>query len=145
MVELLVVVAIVGIAAGGSALVVPRIDGSVRLETALHLLAADLRQARTLAVASARHVRLVLRVGGTSYVRQSAQGHAYELDRTRYLPAGVAIAGVGSEGTLTFSPLGNAENATIVLEHRTGVQRAVVVNQRGRIRIGTHVSAGRAR
>ena len=135
MVELLVVVAIVGVVASGSVVVVPRIDGAVRLETALHLLAADLRQARMLAVASARRVRLVLQEKENSYVRQSSQGNVYEIDQTRRLPAGVVIATVGSEGTLTFSPLGHAENATILLEHRTGIQRALVLNQRGRIRI----------
>ena len=135
MVELLVVVAIVGIAAGGSVLRLPRVVEAVRLETALHQLGADLGQARTLAVASARHVRLVLREGGTSYARQSAAAGAFQLDRTRRLPAGIRIALVGSGGTLTFSPLGDAENATIVLESRAGTRRALVINQRGRVRV----------
>ncbi len=136
MVELLVVMGLAGIVAGGSVLIAPRIDGAIRLETAVHLLAADLRQARTLAVASARRIRLVLREGGVGYVRQASEGSAYLIDQTRLLPVGVAIARVGSGGTLTFSPLGNGENATIVLEHRSGIQRALVINQRGRIRIG---------
>lgn len=135
MVEVLVVVAIVAIVAGTSVLILPRVQGAVRLETALHLLASDLRQARTLAVASARRVRLLLREGGTTYVRQSAEADAHAIDRTRQLPAGITIARVGSEGTLTFSPLGTAENATIVLENGSGTRRALIVNQRGRVSV----------
>jgi type II secretion system protein H len=133
--ELLVVLAIVAIVAGGAALVAPRLDAALRLDTALHQLAADLRGARTLAVASASSVRLVLTPGGRAYRRERDDGDGYATERTRWLPRGIAVAAVGSEGTLTFSPYGDAENATVVLADRRGVRRALILNQRGRVSI----------
>jgi len=51
------------------------------------------------------------------------------------LPATVAYAAVPARQRVSFGGLGNAENATITLAAGRR-QRSVVVNQRGRVRVG---------
>lgn len=136
MLELVVVMAIVVVVAAGSALVWPRIEAALALETGLHQLASELRVARALAVASAGRVRIVLRAGDGRYRRERANDGGFETDRRGDLPRGIAVAAVGSGGDLTFSGRGDGENATVVLADRRGVRRTLVLNQRGRMTIG---------
>ena len=134
--ELLVAIAIAAIVAGGGVLVWPRFGAALRLEVALHQLAADLRQAQTLASATAGRVRLVFARGGTTYVRERADdAGTYRADETYRLPPGITVADVNSGGDLIFSARGQAENGTVVLGDGRGVRRSLRINQRGRITV----------
>jgi type II secretory pathway pseudopilin PulG len=135
--ELLLTLAILAITTASAVLVWPRIEGAMRLEASLQQLAADLREARALAVASSRRVRLLLASGAARYVRECADDDGrYQADRTRTLPRGITVAAVNSGGDLVFSARGDAENATVILTDRRGVRRTLVLNQRGRITLG---------
>jgi prepilin-type N-terminal cleavage/methylation domain-containing protein len=133
--ELVVVMAIAAVVAGGAMLVWPRVEGALALEAGLQQLASELRVARALAVASAGRVRVVLRGGERRYRRERAEDGGFEIDRVGDLPRGILVAAVGSGGDLTFSGRGDGENATVVLADRRGVRRSLVLNQRGRMTI----------
>ncbi len=134
--ELVVTLGVVGIMTGTAALVWPRVDAAMQLDSGLHQVAADLQAARTLAVASARRVRMVFTAGADRYWREQADDRgAYHRDLDRPLPRGIRVVAVNSGGSFVFSPRGQAENGTITLADRRGTARALRLNQRGRITI----------
>ena len=136
--ELLATLAILSVLAGGAILVWPRVDAALQLDAGLHQLAADLQTARSLAIASASRVRLVFQSGTDTYRRERADDDdIYRTEAWRVLPRGITVADVNSGGDLAFSPRGQAENGTVVLADGRGVQRALRLNQRGRITILT--------
>ena len=134
--ELLAVLAILGIVAAGGALVWPRLDAALRLEAGIHQLAADLHDARVLAIASAARYRLTFVRGATGYRLEHADDDGtFRLTARRFLPGGLRIADVNSGGDLVFSARGNAENGTVVLVDRRGLHASLRLNQRGRVTI----------
>jgi prepilin-type N-terminal cleavage/methylation domain-containing protein len=134
--ELLATLAVLGIVAAGGALVWPRLDAALRLEAGVHQVAADLHDARGLAVASAARARLSFTPGATSYRLERADDDGgYRLAALRMLPRGIRIDGVNSGGDLGFSARGHAENGTVVLADRRGVRASLRLNQRGRVTI----------
>ena len=134
--ELLATLAILGIVAGGSTLVWPRIEAALRLEAGVHQLAADLHDTRVFAIASASRARLTFTRGGTSYRLEHADDDgSFRLATQRVLPRGVRVDAVNSGGDLVFSTRGTAENGTVVLADRRGVRASLRLNQRGRVTI----------
>jgi prepilin-type N-terminal cleavage/methylation domain-containing protein len=135
-IELLVALAILAIFAGAAALAWPRLEAALRLDAATHQLAADLHDARVLAIASAARVRLVFTPGAARYrLERADDAGTFALAAMRVLPRGIAIADANSGGDLVFSARGNAENGTIVLVDRRGLHASVRLNQRGRVTI----------
>ncbi len=136
LIELIVALTLVGAVAAGGALAWPRIEAALRLEAAVRQVAADLHEARILAIASAARVRLVFFRGGATYRVESADDDgAYHLTARRALPRGIRVDDVNSGGDLVFSPRGNAENGTVVLADRRGVHASLRLNQRGRVSV----------
>jgi prepilin-type N-terminal cleavage/methylation domain-containing protein len=134
--ELLVALALVSVVLGTAALAWPRFDAAMQLDSGLHQIAADLHAAQTLAIASASRVRLVFVAGSDVYRRERVDDDGtYRQDLTRRLPSGIQVVTVNSGGDLVFSARGQGENGTVTLVDRRGTQRAVRLNQRGRITI----------
>ena len=136
MIELVVVLAVLAIVASGAAIIGPRIAAALRLEAGIHQLAADLHDARIVAVAAQARTRLAFVRGRTSYrIERADDADAFHLTLARPLPEGVAVADVNSGGDLVFSARGNAENGTVVLADRRGVHASLRLNQRGRVSV----------
>lgn len=134
--ELLVTLAVLGGVAAGAVLVWPRIDAGLRLEAAVRQLAADLHDARGLAVASAARTRVVLAAGATAYdVERADDDGAFQRRARRALPRGIRVAAVNSGGDLVFTARGNAENGTVTLADGRGARKSLRLNQRGRVTV----------
>lgn len=134
--ELLMVLAVLGIVAGVASLAWPRFEAALRLDAAMHQLAADLHDARVVAVASAARARLTFTRGAARYrVERADDAGAWHLTAERALPRGIRIADVNSGGDLAFSARGNGENGTVVLVDRRGLHASLRLNQRGRVTI----------
>ena len=132
--ELIVTLGITSVLLGTAVLAWPRLDAAMQLDSGLHQIAADLHAAQTLAIASARRVRLVFAAGSTRYRREHADDRGdYHPDLDRVLPRGIRVVDVNSGGDLVFSARGQAENGTVTLGDRRGTQRGLRINQRGRI------------
>jgi len=133
--ELLVVLAIVALAA---ALVVPNIPsviGATRLTTAAQVTGAFLREARALAIVEGVAVDFEIdpRSGAYRFAdRAKSINPGVALVLTTMLPAGRAP---GSPGVVRFYPDGGASGAVIRLE-RGGTLRVVAVDPlTGRVRV----------
>jgi prepilin-type N-terminal cleavage/methylation domain-containing protein len=136
LIELLVAVAVVAIVVARGALAWPEIEAGLRLEAAVHQIAADLHDARGLAVASAARTRLVFAAGATRYrVEHADDEGAFVPKARRDLPRGVRIGDVNSGGDLVFTARGNAENGTVTLVDRRGARKSLRLNQRGRVTV----------
>jgi type II secretion system protein H len=134
--ELCVVVGVLGVIASMAALVWPRFEAALRLDAAAHQLAADLHDARVVAVASAARARLTFVRGAARYrVERADDDGAWHPSAVRELPRGVRIADINSGGDLVFSARGNAENGTVVLVDGRGVRATLRLNQRGRVTV----------
>ena len=126
-VEVVCALAIAGIAL---ATIAPRVGAmreALQLREACVRLQAAIVRGRVGALAQDRAWEL--RVTGASTYRLGPVAGPSAVEE---LPAGVSFAGTTSGGSVRFSPLGMAENAT--LELRLGAStRRVVVNQRGKV------------
>lgn len=136
LVELVATIGVAALVAGGGALAWARLEPVFRLDAATHQLAADLHDARVLAVAAAARTRLVFTRGAPSYrVERADDAGAFRLVALRALPRGVRVADANSGGDLVFTARGNAENGTVVLVDRRGLHASLRMNQRGRVTI----------
>jgi len=134
--ELAIALALIAVAAGTAALVWSRIAAALRLEAGIHQLAADLHDARVVAVASASRTRLAFVRGQTSYrIERADDDGTFHLAMRRPLPRGLRVDDANSGGDLVFSARGNAENGTVVLVDERGVRASLRLNQRGRVTI----------
>lgn len=134
--ELLVTLTVLGVVAAGGTLAWPRLEAALRLEAGLRQVAADLHDARVLAVASAARVRLIFTPGSASYRLEHADDDGrYRVTAQRTLPRGIRVDDVNSGGDLVFSARGGGENGTVVLIDRRGVHATLRLNQRGRVTV----------
>lgn len=134
LVELAVTLAVASILVAAGVLAWSRVDAALQLDSGLHQVAADLQAARTLAVASARRVRVVFTAGTERYWREQEDDRGvYHRDLDRPLPHGIRVLAVNSGGIFAFSARGQAENGTITLADQRGTARALRLNQRGRV------------
>ena len=134
--ELMTVLAVLGIVASVAALAWPRFEAAVRLDAAAHQLAADLHDARVVAIASAARARLTFIRGDVRYrVERADDDGSWRPSAVRDLPRGIRIADVNSGGDLVFSARGNAENGTVVLVDGRGLHATLRLNQRGRVTV----------
>jgi Tfp pilus assembly protein FimT len=114
------------VVSGIGAVQLPELVTAVRLAGAARTLATTLRLARAQAIAGDAAVE----------VRFDARGSydAPAFTVPTVLPVGVRFAALPARRRILFGPLGSAENGTVTLAATAG-QRAVVVNQRGRVRV----------
>jgi len=116
LVELLVTLAIVALAAAGMAAFWPQRGGQVALQTAAQTLAAELRQARGQAIAQNRTVVIDI---------DAAQ---------RRLPRGVTIAD-GSATAIAFRGDGTTAGGDIALQARARQARVRVARLSGQVEV----------
>ena len=136
LVELVATVGVTALVAAGATLGWAELEPVFRLDAATHQLAADLHDARVLAIAAATRMRLVFTRGAASYrVERADDAGAFRTTAVRWLPRGVRVADANSGGDLVFSARGNAENGTVVLVDRRGLRASLRLNQRGRVTI----------
>ena len=110
-----------------------------RLATAARQLVLELKVIRMQAVSENSDHRLRLAVPGSSYLRErrNASG-TYVIDGpATELPRGVEVVDCTAKGTaITFRPLGQASTfGTIRLRNEDGLERSVVVDIAGRLRV----------
>ena len=136
LIELLATIGVVALVAGGAALGWAELEPVFRLDAAAHQLAADLHDARVLAIAAATRTRLVFTRDAAFYrVERADDAGAFAAIAVRALPRGIRVADANSGGDLVFSPRGTAENGTVVLADGRGVQASLRLNQRGRVTV----------
>jgi prepilin-type N-terminal cleavage/methylation domain-containing protein len=134
--ELITTLGVLGVVLAAGALAWPSFEAALRLDAASQQLAADLHDARVLAIASAARARLVFVRGAASYrLERADDAGAFALAAERELPRGVRVADANSGGDLVFSARGIAENGTVVLVDRRGLHATVRLNQRGRVTV----------
>lgn len=136
LVELMVVVAIIGVAAGAVVLSMPGGDGGVR--RAAETLAARATIARDMAIVDGRATALVIGDGGYAFAQRSG-GAMRPVDqrglRSATLPAGMrAMLGNRSAGEVRFDPTGLAEPATVTLTGG-GMSATVRIDGDGSVRV----------
>ena len=135
LVELLAVLAILGLASGAVMLALPEPDGGVRMEAAR--LAARAQAAQERAVMDNRPVALVLRAA--SYGFEWRRGGEWQPVGQKPLlerqwDEGTQVASEGAERRIVFDSTGFAEPARIRLR-RGEVEAVVAVADGGRVRV----------
>lgn len=136
LVELMVVVAIIGMAAGAVVLSMPEGGGEVR--RAAETLAARTAIARDLAIVDGRATALVVSGRGYTFAQRSG-GVMQPLEQRGLqqaaLPEGVrAMLGNRSTGEVRFDPTGLADPATIILSG-SGRSAMVRINADGSVNV----------
>jgi type II secretory pathway pseudopilin PulG len=127
--EVICGLAIAGIAVATIAPRVGAMRAALQLRAACVQLQSAIVRARIGALSQDQPWELRV-LGATSYLVGPVAG----LGGTEILPPGVAFSHTTSGGTVRFSPLGIAENATFDLTIGAST-RQVVVNQRGKVDI----------
>lgn len=153
LIELLVVLAMIGILSSIVWVRLSKLEPRYRVESAARRFAVELQKVRSRAIAEGRCFRVVLNAGGNSYSLESKPGNAvcgtasYAADTdagSRKLDDGNALTiDNGSGGTPVnpiFNPRGTAEATggnypTIRFANRIGDARLVLVNQVGRVTV----------
>ena len=147
--ELLLVVAMLGILGSIVSLQLAPLLSSVRLDSGARQVASDLQAVRMKAIAQNRRFRVTFRPSTKDYVVDVEAASAWQRhnlhshdpgvadDALIALPAGVGITAVNSGGDVIFVPRGHVDGGiTITLRAATGGDaKRVVVNLAGRVRI----------
>ncbi len=133
LVELLVVLGLAGILAGGAVPGIRRISREWELWGCAHMLENSLQWARMHAISANDSLALIIDEDGRRFYWTDPEGRRYE-NSVRTLPAGVRIAS-SPRRPLRFYQHGNAVPAgTFVVQGAAGSYR-VIVNVAGRIRM----------
>ena len=136
--ELLVAVALVSVAAGIGAINHHAVRPHLLLGMAARQVVMELKVARMHAVARNANHRVVFPSGGSNYQRQRKQGSSYIDDGAPVpLPAGVVISGCNAVGSaIGFRPRGNAATfGTVTLQNAGGEVLRVIVDIAGAVRV----------
>jgi type II secretory pathway pseudopilin PulG len=135
---LLEAVVVLGLAAVLSATVAPSISvmmGGLELRAAAVQLASALVRARVAALGEGRPWRVRVSDSRSSFEVGPLDGPLV----AESLPGNVRFSRATSGGEVLLAPTGWAENATFTLE-RSGREREVVLNQRGRVTLRAEVA-----
>jgi prepilin-type N-terminal cleavage/methylation domain-containing protein len=137
--ELLVTLTVSAALIGISLPNLSRMMSGWRLSTAARQIVLELKVIRMQAVSENSDHRLLLTVPGSSYLRErkNAAG-TYDADGpSTGLPRGVEVVECTAKGAaITFRPLGQASTfGTIRLRNEDGLERSVVVDIAGRLRV----------
>jgi len=131
--EVLGVLALSSVLMGLAALGLVELARTARLAGAVRTTASTLRlaRARALAGGASIEVRFDTAAPATIETRPTGGGPI----EIRALPPGIVVAGTPARGRVLFGALGTAENGTVTLTAGPRARR-VIVNQRGRVRVG---------
>lgn len=133
LVEIIVVLGLLGIMAGGAAPGIHRINQEWALWGSAHLLETSLLWARNHAIAANDSLILMIDQDGRRFYWLDPGGTRYETS-VRYFPAGVRVV-QSPRRPLRFYQHGNAVPAgTFVIQGEAGTYR-VVVSVAGRVRV----------
>ncbi|MGD0309116.1 MAG: GspH/FimT family pseudopilin [Acidobacteriota bacterium] len=133
LIELLVVLGLAGIAAGGAVPGVHRIQQEWALWTGTHMLESSLLWARTHAISANDSLLLIVDHDGRGFCWKDPDGTRYDIS-VRSLPIGVCIV-QSPKHPLRFYQHGNTAPAgTFVLQNEAGRYR-VIVSVLGRVRV----------
>ena len=147
--ELLIVIALLGILGSLASLQVAPLLSHARLARGARQVATDLQAAKMKAIAQNRSFRVTFRPDTSDYVvdrdedgawqRHALDSHSAEpaADALVALPSSVSITAVNSGGDVIFVPRGYADaGITITLGTTAGVEhKRIIVNLAGRVRI----------
>ncbi len=127
-IELLVVLAVLGILFGLGAMMFSRLNERTILESATTELSQTVMQARNRALESGDRHRVIVS-GATQYAMQVEASGSWSTERTIDLPNGVSFSGTGNGSTLTFDTRGFADfNPTgLVFQLSDGKQTLAIV------------------
>lgn len=147
--ELLVVIALLGILAGIAAFTLGPWMGRMTLNNGVRQVVTDLQLVRMQAIARNRRLRVTFTPGDNAYLVERRRGsrwrahrlhtHANEADENGRiaLPDSVVIAAANSRGDVIFVPRGHVDGGmTLTLASGDGsLTRRIVVNLAGRVRV----------
>jgi len=130
--ELLAAIAVLSVLAGLTTLRAARLMSSIHLPLDARRLAADLSLARATAVL--RNTRATITFTHHAYTVRYDRGAP---EKTRgVLHRDVGIVAIPRAGALSCYASGRCDNGTVVLASNAGERRSVVLNMRGRVRMG---------
>jgi len=133
LIELLVVLGLAGIAAGGAVPGIHRIQQEWALWTGAHMVESSLLWARAHAISANDSLLLIVDPDGRGFYWQDPDGTRYDTS-VRSLPTGVCIV-QSPKRSLRFYQHGNTAPAgTFVLQNDAGTYR-VIVSILGRVRV----------
>lgn len=138
-IELMVVVAIIGIMAGIGFVALNQQLPHYRLNSAVRDLVSDLRWARSLAITSGEKINLLLDPSSDKYhtEKASSPGASITAEKDyREVYPGIDIIGSSGGDVISFEPRGTTGNwTTIRLRNSLGEERRITVIATGRIKI----------
>lgn len=147
--ELLVVIALLGILAGTAAFTLgPWLD-RMSLNSGVRQVVTDLQLVRMQAIARNRRLRVTFTPGDNAYLVERRRGsrwrahrlhtHANEVEESGRitLPDSVVIAAANSRGDVIFVPRGHVDGGmTLTLASSDGsLTRRIIINLAGRVRV----------
>jgi prepilin-type N-terminal cleavage/methylation domain-containing protein len=131
-IEALVAIALLAILAQAGATMMTSLAAAVRVGAATRTLAQTMRETRARAMAEGDALEIVFDATAGRWTLRDATG---AIRRVEPLPAPVGFQSVPARARIRFTSTGAAENGTVVLAAGTA-SASIVVNQRGRVRLG---------
>lgn len=133
-IEIVLVIALIGILATISLPVYKKTAAHYSLITAARMIASDIRLAQQRSITESRSYRLLFNTGSDNYQLLSVSNKS----EINYLPKGIKIIRTNfTDKTLSFLPSGApSQGGRVVLENRFGGRRYIIVTPAtGRVRI----------
>jgi prepilin-type N-terminal cleavage/methylation domain-containing protein len=132
LIETLVAVAIAAIAARTTVLATASLAASLRVGASTRTLAQTMRETRARAMAEGESLDVVFDAPTSRWTVRTLDG---SIRRAEPLPDPVRFLSLPARAGVRFTATGMADNATIVLGTSRSTGR-IIVNQRGRVRLG---------
>jgi Tfp pilus assembly protein FimT len=131
--ETLLVVALAGWLAATAVAATTSLAAALRLSATARTLAQTARETRARAMAEGIPLEILLDTTSSAWSVRQLDG---TVRHAAVLPAPVTFLAVPASTRLRFESTGTATNGTVVLGGTTTARRSIVVNQRGRVRLG---------
>ena len=133
LIEALVGVTIAAILASASALVLSSFATALRLTASARTLAEAMRETRGRAMAEGAPLDVRFDASTGMWTIAAIDG---TIRRSQPLPASVRFVALPARARIRFDSTGQAENGTVTLGASAAATCRIVVNQRGRVRLG---------
>jgi prepilin-type N-terminal cleavage/methylation domain-containing protein len=133
LIETLVGVALAGTIAGASAMVATSAAAALRLAATSRNLAQAMRETRARAMAEGSALDVAFDATTQAWSIRALDGTIRHVES---MPAPIRFVSLPSSARIRFESIGTASNGTVVLGGTSTAQRSIVVNQRGRVRLG---------
>lgn len=133
LIELMTVVAIIGVVAGAAVLAIPDPRGALADEA--EKLAGRASAARDLSIMEARDTRILVTGSGYAFERQE-RGTWIKFAEKPFRPEEFQPGTSATPATITFDSAGLADETQRVVLTRDGVRSTVLIDAGGRIHVG---------